>query len=236
MGSKLNLEIKVGIFAFVGLVVLTLAVFSISDVYFLSPGYSIKIYFTFASGIDVGAPVRVAGIEAGEVKAINVVYDPEQNKTRVELSVWVNRGVNIPQDSKAFVSVLGLIGETYLEIIPGDDYAKVLKNGDMLLGRDPLSQDTLVETVHKVAENFNQTLSAFNDVLDEDSKKDLKATIHNIRNFSESLDDETKQAFKESILNFRDLTASIKVITGRLERGEGKLGAWLKPRKSRSRK
>lgn len=214
MASKVNLELKVGIFAFIGLVVLTLAVFSISEIHIFRPAYSIKICFSFASGIDVGAAVRVAGIEVGEIEDIELSYDKDNGRAKIVFQVWLDEEVRIPRDSRAYVNVLGLLGESYLEIIPGKDYTHLLKEGDMLQGRDPFSSETLMEIAHKVATRLDTVLGSVDEVLDAEIKEALKEAIHNFRDFSESL----------------------KVITGRLERGEGKLGAWLKPRKKRSSK
>ncbi len=214
MAGKMNLELKVGIFAFIGLIILTLAVFSVTEIYIFRPGYLIKVCFSFAGGIDVGAVVRVAGIEAGEVKDIDLSYDKNKGRAKVILSVWLDEDIKVPRDSRAHVNVLGLIGETYLEIIPGHDYTHLLKEGDILVGCDPISTEALLEVVHKVADNFDKVLGSVDEVLDEETKVALKETIHNFRDFSQSL----------------------KVITGRLERGEGKLGAWLKPKKTRTKK
>lgn len=250
MADKLNLELKVGIFAFIGLTILALAIFSISEIYIFRPGYHVKITFGFASGIDLGAVVRVAGIEAGEVRDVKVSYDKDKGEAKVTLLVWLNRNVKVPRDSTAYVSVLGLIGETYLEIVPGEDYAHLLKDGDALVGRDPFSTETLMEVAHKVAANFDSILGSVDEVFDEEAKASLKRAI---RDFDASLelmlrvaekfdgvldavnevfDEETKAALQETIHNFRDISASVKVIAGRLERGEGKLGAWLKPKRS----
>ena len=213
MAGRVNLEVKVGIFAFIALIILTLAVFSISEIYIFRPGYQIKVNFSFASGITVGAPVRVAGIEAGEVKEVNLSYDENKGKARVTLSVWLDKGIKIPRDSLAHVSILGLIGEAYLEIVPGQDYAHLLKGGDLLIGCDPPSTEALMDVAYRLGESFENFLGSADEVLDDDTKVDLKETIH----------------------NFREFSCSLKVITGRLERGEGKLGAWLKPKKTRKK-
>ncbi len=214
MATKQNLELKVGVFVFIGLIILTLAVFSIGEIHIFRPGYLIKVSFGFASGIDVGAVVRVAGIEVGEVKDIALSYDSKKGKTKIILSVWLDKDVRIPRDSCAYVNVLGLIGETYLEIVPGEDYTHILKHRSLLVGREPIGTEALLETVHKVAAGFETVLGSVDEVLDEDTKVALKETIH----------------------NFRDFSKSLKVITGRLERGEGKLGAWLKPKETRPKK
>ena len=237
MAAKFNLEIKVGIFAFIALIILTLAVFSISEIHIFGTGYNIAVSFSFASGIDVGAPVRIAGVEAGEVKAVELGYDEKLNKARIIVSVWLNKGVNLPRDSYAYVSILGLIGETYMEIIPGKDYVHLMREGDLLIGHDPISSETMMETFNRAAVNLNRLLVSLNEVFDEQTKAGIKQSVQNIKDASGSVDDvldkETKASLKTTIHNFRDLTENIKIITGRLERGEGKLGAWLKPKKTR---
>lgn len=214
MAGKINLELKVGIFAFLALVILTLAVFSISGIYIFRPGYHIEVSFGFASGIDVGAIVSLAGVEVGKVEDIELTYNGDKGKTEILVDIWLDEKVEIPQDSYAYVGLLALIGERYLEIIPGQDYKHLLQEGDILEGRDAFSADSLMEIAHKASANLDQLLSSVNEVLDEDVKMDLKETIH----------------------NFRDFSRSLKVITERLERGEGKLGAWLVPKKSRKKK
>ena len=146
----------------------------------------------------------------GEVKDVTLTYDKEKGQAKILLSVWLDRDVKLPRDSQAYVNVLGLIGDTYLEVIPGHNYTHLLKEGDRLIGRDPLSTETLMEIAQKIGESFESVLGSVDEVLDNETKAALKETIHNFRDFSQSL----------------------KVITGRLERGEGKLGAWLKPRKT----
>jgi len=214
MASRLNLELKVGIFAFIALIILALAVFSISEIYIFSPGYNVKVTFGFASGLNVGALVRVAGIEVGEVKDIELSYDKTRGKAQITLQVWLKQGVEVPKDSLAYVNMLGLIGENYLEIIPGQDYSNPLKPGEALAGRDPLSTETLMEVAHKVAGDLDEVLVSINNILDP----------------------ETENALRETATNLRDASENINIITERLERGEGKLGAWLKAKKRSKRK
>lgn len=236
MASRLNLEVKVGIFAFIALIILTLAVFSISEVYIFRPGYNIKVSFSFASGLNVGAVVRVAGIEAGEIKDIKLDYDQEKGRAKITLLVWLKQGVSVPDDSIAYVNMLGLIGENYLEIIPGRNYEHSLKANEVLIGRDPLSTETLMEVAHKVAEDLEAVLTSINNILDEKTQDDFKATIGNIREFSDAMDQKTALALKETVNNLHQASENIRIITERLERGEGKLGSWLKVKQSSRRK
>lgn len=256
----MNLELKVGIFAFIGIMILTLTIFSIGEIRIFSPGYTITVLFSFASGIDMGAGVKVAGVEAGEVKNIEVGYDQNEGQAKIALLIWLDKKVKLPRDSQAYVNILGLLGERYLEIIPGQDYANLLKDGDVLVGRDPLSTESLMEVVRKAGESLDQVLISISEVLDEKTKANLRETIANFRDCSESmkavsgdlaqgemgrslvqaldsvnevLDIQTKADLKEAIGSLRKLSYDLQLISGRLERGEGKLGALLKPKKKR---
>ncbi len=70
MFTRSGFELKVGIFIFIGIVILSLIVFSIGNFYSIKRGYTLDIVFNFANGISVGAPVRYAGVEVGEVQEI----------------------------------------------------------------------------------------------------------------------------------------------------------------------
>ena len=58
-----NFELKVGIFVFIGIVMLFIIVFSIGKVYIFQPGYHIRVLFNFAGGLGDAAPVRLAGVD-----------------------------------------------------------------------------------------------------------------------------------------------------------------------------
>ena len=138
-----SFELKVGIFVFIGIVLLFIIVFSIGKVYIFQPGYRIKILFNFAAGIADAAPVRLAGVGVGEVDTINIFYDEEMMKTRVELLTWIKEDVKIERDAIVRVNTLGLLGEKYLEIIPGNREAGFVEADGVLIGEDPVMMDEL---------------------------------------------------------------------------------------------
>ena len=119
--TERNFELKVGIFTFIGIVILFIIIFSIGELYFFKPGYNIRVVFGFANGIAGAAPVRVAGVEAGEVKDINIFYDKLDNKSKVEILIWLREHVKIELDATAHINTLGLLGEKYLEIMPKNE-------------------------------------------------------------------------------------------------------------------
>lgn len=147
-------EVKVGIFILVGFVILLLMIFSIGDIYFIRPGYHIKVAFNFANGIAKSAPVRLAGIDVGEIDDLKVYYDSKEQKTKVELSAWIKRNdILIESDARVVVNTLGILGEKYLEIFPGKN-KDFLKDGAVLSGKDPVSMEDMTSQFKQLADSF----------------------------------------------------------------------------------
>src|SRR5260221_13076273 len=66
-------ELRVGLFVLVGLLILAVAIFYVTGAGFLGPKYRLKTYLPEVSGLSVGAPVRLDGVEIGNVEKIRPV-------------------------------------------------------------------------------------------------------------------------------------------------------------------
>ena len=71
----------------------------------------------------------------------------------------------IPFNSRAWVNTLGLLGEKYLEIIPGEDYNKLLVADSLLVGEDPTSVQEVTDLAKDIALQVKGTLDALDSVL-----------------------------------------------------------------------
>ena len=188
--AEKNFELKVGIFVFIGIVVLFIIVFSIGEFYLFRPGYNIKIVFSFANGITKAAPVRAIGVEAGEVKDIKIFYDKDERKPKAELMVWIQRDVRIKKDARALINTLGLLGEKYLEILPGSPDADFLAEGDTLIGEDPVMMDELSKDMKELADSVKVIVSRLRDgegtigklLTEEKIYNDLEIFVGDIKN------------------------------------------------------
>ena len=156
-------ELKVGIFAFGGLLILIIFVFYIGNIYLFNPGYLINIRFRSASGIEPGAPVHVAGVVSGEVKDIKVRF--EGGNTFVDLRVWIAEGTKVPNNAIAEIKTLGLLGEKYLDILPQPDAVSFLQTGGLLAGRDPISMDDVVARSHQLVARMEGTTVTLDTIL-----------------------------------------------------------------------
>jgi phospholipid/cholesterol/gamma-HCH transport system substrate-binding protein len=90
--------------------------------------YPLAASFRSIEGISVGSDVRLAGIKVGTVTQL--VLDVETYEARVTFSM--DRAVQVPEDSDIRVSQEGLLGGSFLEIMPGaSDF--MLSSGDEIL-------------------------------------------------------------------------------------------------------
>ncbi|MFA6142202.1 MAG: MlaD family protein [Candidatus Omnitrophota bacterium] len=152
-GTK-NFELKVGIFIMIGIAILFLIVFSIGDVNLSKTGYRIKVLFGFAGGIGPSAPVRLAGVGVGQVQGIRIIRDEQAKSTKAEITVWINDGAKVEEDAVVTINTLGLLGEKYLEIFPGTSGKPILKNNDVIAGKDPVPMEKITENLANLSESI----------------------------------------------------------------------------------
>ena len=77
-------------------------------------GYDLTARFQRVDGIAVGSDVRVSGVKVGVVKA--VALDPETYMARLTLAV--DNGVQVLDESTARIASDGLLGGAYVAIEP----------------------------------------------------------------------------------------------------------------------
>jgi phospholipid/cholesterol/gamma-HCH transport system substrate-binding protein len=78
-------------------------------------GYELSASFRSAEGVRPGTEVRIGGVRVGTVSAM--ALDPESFRARV--SVLIDQNLSLPDDSTIQVASEGLLGGTFIEILPG---------------------------------------------------------------------------------------------------------------------
>lgn len=84
--------------------------------------------FPNASGVNVGTDVRVAGLKVGVVADQHL--DPKSYEVSTTLAI--DPKVKIPSDSSAAITSEGIMGATYVALVPGGSETP-LKTGDQIL-------------------------------------------------------------------------------------------------------
>jgi len=124
--GKRKIEFYVGLFVIIGLIsvgYLTTVIGEFS--LFPQNRYSAYGYFSSASGLKPGARVELAGVEIGIVSEISI--DLEQLTAKVSFSI--DKKMELSEDSIASIKTSGIIGEKYIDILPGGSDL-MLEDGD----------------------------------------------------------------------------------------------------------
>lgn len=71
--------------------------------------------FRSAEGVSIGTDVRLAGVKVGSVTGLTL--DPATFRARADLTVQDN--IELPDDTAAIISSEGLLGGSFVELLPG---------------------------------------------------------------------------------------------------------------------
>ncbi|MDD5347649.1 MAG: MlaD family protein [Candidatus Omnitrophica bacterium] len=175
--GKSRVEFKVGIFVFIGIVILFIFVLLIGDFKNTISAYKVTFVFNFINGVKVGAPVKYAGVDVGQIREINIVSDTEEHATRVELIGLVRKNIKIPADSQVWINTLGLLGEKYVDVIPGKDYTSFVPENAVMVGNNPMPMHEFGELAKSIATKLDQSMD------------DIKVLTNSIASFARNVDD-----------------------------------------------
>ena len=121
--------------AFLGLLVLLTAGLFLFYIYitidtklFSGDGYQLHARFDNVDGIVTGSKVKLSGVNIGTVKSISL--EPESFYAFITMSF--DREFNFPDDTEASVQLEGLLGGSYISILPGGSDVILLNNQEIL--------------------------------------------------------------------------------------------------------
>ena len=192
---KVTNELKTGLVIVAA--ILVAAVFWVKTASLTGKPYRLKTLFNYAEGVKPDSIVKLAGIEIGRVENIRFLYSPD---TKVEVTMLINSAAKVHQDSIAFISTSGLVGDAFLGLTSGSSDKPFAKNGDMVAGEDPVEMRKIMKQVDAIAGSLDKTLSEFKElaqnvngvVKDNRTKIDcmlanLEHTTANFKEFSEDI-------------------------------------------------
>ncbi|MBI3325000.1 MAG: MCE family protein [Candidatus Omnitrophica bacterium] len=214
MKQRFSLEMRVGAFVVLSAALLVAFLFFIGDWSdYFKPGYQLLVRFESANGIASGAPIQYAGVQVGKVERVGLSHDSSQLTPHVELTLKLPQDVRVRADDEASISTFGLLGEKYLEIRPGPGREPILKPGEMLIGKPPVSTERIIERSNEVLTELKSTLSGLNSLVG-----DPEARIY----LSETL-----QASRDATRNWKLLGERLNLALSHAESGQGSLGKLL---------
>jgi phospholipid/cholesterol/gamma-HCH transport system substrate-binding protein len=154
-------QLKVGLTVLVASITLAVLIFLMSGTGgLLTRKIAIKSYFDNAGGLREGAPVRLAGVDIGNVTRIRVVSAPDKKLTPVEVTMKVNTQYreNLRADSVASLSTAGVLGETYIDIDSSLAKGPEAQSGAVLPTREHPDFNDVVRASQSTLQNLDALL------------------------------------------------------------------------------
>ena len=90
--------------------------------------YELTASFRSAEGISTGTDVRLAGVTVGSVE--DMALNPETY--RADTTFSIQEGLSLPEDTAVIVASEGLLGGSYIELIPGGSPFALEPGGEIL--------------------------------------------------------------------------------------------------------
>ena len=150
--------------------------------------YRVTIPFEEATQLAVESDVRISGVSVGKVKAIDLSETGSFADATIEMDA---KYAPIPSNTKAMLRQKTLLGETYVELTPGDPETGMLPEGGTL----PQAQVSQAVQLDEIFRAFDEpTREAFRTWMADASQAfkgrgaDLNAAIGNLSPFADKAD------------------------------------------------
>ena len=233
--SKSRLEIKVGLFVFIGLVLLAILQLQFSKgATLFRPTYTIYLNTKNAGGLKPDASVLMAGVQVGTVSAIRLA--PDGKTVTVVLKIY--KDYIIRRDAEFLIEQSGFLGDNFVAINPTDNAGEPLKNEDHATAREPFNLQQVarsavgfIQRVDQAATNLNSAISDVRlYVLNEKTLTNLATTVGTLRVASEraiSTVDQINSLFATNGPMISSSASNLAVVSIDLKRFAGNLNGVL---------
>ncbi|MFZ1008307.1 MAG: MlaD family protein [Candidatus Sulfotelmatobacter sp.] len=206
-------ELRVGLTVVFASLVLAVLLFLMSGTGgFFTSRITLVSFFDNAEGLREGAPVRLNGVDIGNVTAIRIVPDKDKQITPVEIMMKVGTKYrfNLRRDSLTSLDTAGVLGETYIDIDSSQAIAALAQDGDTLPTRVHPDFNEVVRSSQSTLQNMDALLKRADRILAfaESGKGSLGKLIY---------DPTLYDQFSKTVAEFNQ-------IVDQIAKGQGSLG------------
>jgi phospholipid/cholesterol/gamma-HCH transport system substrate-binding protein len=231
-------SVRAGIFVVAGGIIIILFILALGQrSHLFSRQYSLTTTFENAGGLISGASVRVAGVNAGTVRGIEIIREPH-GIARVKLNLNLGREFQkvVCLDSVATIRTLGILGDKFVEITLGSESAPELPDGAELKSEETVDY---YQVAGEARETFRQANAIAKEIVDVLHQLDKAALVRNLDTAAASLSQILTNAEKgpsllhslvydpelpKALDDLRAATKSLRATAEKVESGKGGLG------------
>ena len=204
-------ELRVGLFVLAGLFIAAVAIFYVTGGRILGPKYRLVTYLPEVEGLGTGAPVRLDGVEIGNIQSISLTPHASDRMHNITIVLRIDKRYQdqIRTDSEAKLVTQGLLGDRYVTIKRGLT-GTVIPSGGVIPGTEEAAMKQVVERGAELVQNLNTLTTDIQDVIHQVQKG--KGTIG-------------KLMYDPSLYNHLNATASnVDSMVSSVEEGHGTIG------------
>ncbi len=160
-------ELRVGLFVLAAMVVLAITVLYVTGADLLAAKYRLRTFLPEVEGLKIGAPVRLDGVQIGNVDAIRMNPQPKDRNQNIEVVLRIDTDYQkeIRSDSRASLITEGLLGNRYVTIERGFT-GQPLQADSVLPGKEEASAKQIVERGAELVQNLNALSGTARDIVE----------------------------------------------------------------------
>lgn len=129
--KKSSIEILVGLFICVGLLCMGYISVKLGNVtLFNNDYYPLQASFTSVAGLKKDTHIEISGVQIGKVESIHL-----ENYQAI-VNILIKNGIEIQDDAIASIRTKGILGDQYIDILPGAS-DKILSPGGLIMDTEP---------------------------------------------------------------------------------------------------
>jgi phospholipid/cholesterol/gamma-HCH transport system substrate-binding protein len=158
-------DVKVGTFVLAGLIILIVgSLWIIGSSYFVGKRVEYQVLLKDSAGVKVGDRVRLAGVSVGRIQ--QVTLRPE-DPWPVLLQVALRPEIPVREDSSASIASSGLMGTSFLQILPGSLESPLLPPGGTIRGQESRGIEGTLSQVEAISDKVLGILDQTSGLIDE---------------------------------------------------------------------
>jgi phospholipid/cholesterol/gamma-HCH transport system substrate-binding protein len=216
--SKKKLAV-VGAFVLGGVLLFAVGLFLIGDRRMMFADTS-AVYAEFSqiAGLETGAKVRVAGMDAGEVESIHIPASPSA-KFRVKMRVRQDLRPLLRLDSVASIQNDGLVGNKFMQVESGTEQSPQVPEGGTVQSREPFDLGSMLEKMNASIDLITTTIQDVKGGVDT-----ALLSVSETARDAQSLIADIGSQLKEITASGQKVTRDIQAVIAGVRDGKGSLG------------
>jgi phospholipid/cholesterol/gamma-HCH transport system substrate-binding protein len=217
-----NRLVYVGAFVIGGVLLFAVGLFLIGSRRMLFD-HTFAAYAEFANinGLQNGAIVRVAGMDAGEVDQIGVPPRPS-GKFRVRLRLREDLHPLIRVDSVATIQTDGLVGNKFVQVDAGTDQAAAVTSGGTMQSREPFDLSEMLDRMSKTIDLVTSTIVEVKGGVEE-----ALTSVTTTANVAQDLMTDVGTDARSIMASTQKAASDLNTIVSGLKDGKGTVGKLL---------